>query len=145
MIGPLIWYQICNCNHHNIEEILNFQFSTMSSYSWICPLPLFNSMQVDQCWRICKASDNMTRICHTVGLFHVFSVSNVYYNLLTLISLNMKVSWKGLELAFIKSTQILMHFTNQSLINIALTYKPLCCQNGVSNKEVEYLIISFLK
>ena len=26
MIGPLIWYQICNCNHHNFEEILNFQF-----------------------------------------------------------------------------------------------------------------------
>ena len=25
MIGPLIWYQICNCNHHNYEEILNFQ------------------------------------------------------------------------------------------------------------------------
>ena len=37
MIGPLIWYQICNCNHHNFEEILNFQFSKMSAYSWICP------------------------------------------------------------------------------------------------------------
>ena len=37
MIGPLIWYQICNCNHHTLEEILNFHFSVMSSYSWICP------------------------------------------------------------------------------------------------------------
>ena len=37
MLGPLIWYQICNCNHHNFEEIFNFQFSKMSTYSWICP------------------------------------------------------------------------------------------------------------
>ena len=27
MIGPFIWYQICNCDHHNFDEILNFQFS----------------------------------------------------------------------------------------------------------------------
>ena len=26
MIGPSIWYQICNCNHHNFEEILDFNF-----------------------------------------------------------------------------------------------------------------------
>ena len=36
---PSNWYQICNCNHCNFEEILNFQFSKMSSYSWICPEP----------------------------------------------------------------------------------------------------------
>ena len=40
MIGPLIWYQICNCNHYNFEEILNCQFSKMSLYSWICPYSL---------------------------------------------------------------------------------------------------------
>ena len=44
MIGPLIWYQICNFNHHNFEEILNFQFSKMSSYSWICPLAMTVSL-----------------------------------------------------------------------------------------------------
>ena len=32
MIGSLIWYQMCNCNLHNFEEIFNLQFSKMS---WI--------------------------------------------------------------------------------------------------------------
>ena len=34
---PFNLIPICNCNHHNFEEILNFQFSKMSSYTWICP------------------------------------------------------------------------------------------------------------
>ena len=45
MISPLVWYQICNCNHHKFEEILNFQFSEMSTYSWICPEALFQSWE----------------------------------------------------------------------------------------------------
>ena len=38
MIGPLFWYQIWNCNNF---DILNFQLSEMSSYSWICHIDFY--------------------------------------------------------------------------------------------------------
>ena len=63
-------------NRHNFEEILNFQFSKMSSYSWICPFDLSYHFNI----KLAKFDQNqMIRTIHNFELFLQKAVSHVKY------------------------------------------------------------------
>ena len=112
MIGPSIWYQICNCNHHNCEEILNFEFSKMSSYSWICPNALVSNRSITAfCW--IDYTRPWSRYWTLVQIFCLESIDERVQGLYrSFVSDLDYIIWKSLSLLFNFFTQFIPDFNS---------------------------------
>ena len=131
MIDPLIWYQICNCNHHNFEEILNFQFSKMSSYSWICLIQLFLVSNLLTQRKMGSDYLNTKTAMAAFNLFNILGISlSIYNNVGEVFVIPHRKWWVGKIGSKAPSSQIPMMLYQKALtgVFVGAIYQRLKCR-----------------